>query len=156
MVFMDFSAQTASKPSRELPSGQSPAEELRRQRLLTLGLVALGILLLAGAVAAVIFLLQPGAPTETLRDIFIIVLALEFMLIGFALIILLVQLARLINLLQNELRPILESTTEAANTLRGTASFLSRSLVGPVLKVNSTIAAVRRAADLLSFGRRRN
>jgi hypothetical protein len=101
-------------------------------------------------------LLQNEAQTETLRDIFIIVLALEFMVIGLALVILLVQLAKLINLLQNEVRPILQSTSQAANTLRGTASFLSQNLVGPVMKVNSTIAAVRRAADMLNFGRRKD
>ncbi|MQC26542.1 MAG: hypothetical protein DWG76_03720 [Chloroflexi bacterium] len=117
-------------------------------------LVAFAVLLLAGLIYAVIFLLQPGAPTETLRDIFIIVLVLEFMIIGLALVILLVQLARLINLIQNEVRPILESTSRAADTLRGTAAFLSQNLVGPVMKVNSTMAAVRRAADMLNFRRK--
>jgi hypothetical protein len=110
-------------------------------------------LLFAGIVFSVWALLQPGAPTETLRDIFIIVLAVEFMVIGIALVILLVQLARLVNLLQNEVRPILDSANQAANTLRGTASFLSRNLVGPVMKANSVMAAVRRAADMFNFRR---
>jgi len=136
--------------------GETPSQSgasLRQQRLIVIGLVILGLVMLGSGVFAVIYLLQPGAPTETLRDVFIIVLALEFMVIGLALVILLVQLARLINLLQNEVRPILQSTSQAANTLRGTANFLSQNLVGPVLKVNSTIAAVRRAADMLNFGR---
>jgi hypothetical protein len=149
---MEYSSPSGEPEGRgyaELSSGQEAAE-LRRQRLLAGGFVLFAVLLLAGLVYAVIYLLQPGAPTETLRDIFIIVLAVEFMIIGVALVILLVQLARLVNLLQNEVRPILDSANQAANTLRGTAAFLSRNLVGPVMKVNSAIAAVRRAADFLN------
>lgn len=122
--------------------------------MLALGLLALVLLLIAGVVWAVIYLLQPGAPTETIRDIFIIALALEFMLVGLALVVLIVQLAKLANMLQNEVRPILDSASEAAHTLRGTAQFLSEKMVSPVLKVNSAIAAMRRAADMLNFGRK--
>ena len=46
------------------------------------------------------FLLQPGTPTDRIRDVFIIVVALESLVIGVALIVLAVQLASLINLLQ--------------------------------------------------------
>jgi hypothetical protein len=124
-------------------------------RGLMFGLGLLALLLVVGAVFAVVYLLQPGAPTETLRDILIILVAFEFMIIGLALVILIVQLARLVNLLQNEIGPILNSASEAADTLRGTARFLGDHLVGPVVKVNSTMAAIRRAADLLNFGRRK-
>ena len=130
------------------------ASDQRKQKLAIFVALVVGILILVGAGFIVSYLLQPEAPTETLRDIFIILLTFEFMLLGFALVILLIQLARLINLLQNEIQPILESTSEAANTLRGTASFLSQNLVGPVMKVNSTIAAFRRAAELLNFGKK--
>lgn len=149
----DFSAGNGQTQG-ELPN-QSPANQ-RQQRILIGVLIVVGIAILAGGIYAIGYLLQNEAQAETLRDIFIIVLALEFMVIGLALVILLVQLAKLINLLQNEVRPILQSTSQAANTLRGTASFLSQNLVGPVMKVNSTIAAVRRAADMLNFGRRKN
>ena len=99
----------------------------------------------------VIWLSQPGAPTETLRDIFIILVAFEFMIIGIALVVLVIQLARLVNLLNNEVRPILDSANEAANTMRGTARFLSDKLVNSVVKVNAGMAAARRALDLLKF-----
>ncbi|MCL5428463.1 MAG: hypothetical protein M1347_01500 [Chloroflexi bacterium] len=114
----------------------------------------LAILLLAGAVAAIIWLMQPGAPTETLRDVFIILVAFEFMIIGIALVILIIQLARLVNLLNNEVRPILDSASEAANTMRGTARFLSDKLVSPIVKVNAGAAAARRALELLRFWKR--
>ena len=130
-------------------------EDYRRQKIvIVLGGVVV-LLLLAGFITALVLLLKAGPPlTETLRDVFIILVAFEFMVVGLALVILVVQLAKLVNLLQNEVRPILESTTEAANTLRGTARFLSDNLVGPVMKVNSLAAALRRAADMLNLGRR--
>lgn len=109
------------------------------------------ILLLIGIIAAVIWLAQPGAPTETLRDIFIILVAFEFMVVGIALVVLVIQLARLVNLLNNEVRPILDSASEAANTMRGTARFLSDKLVNPVVKVNAGMAAARRMVELLKF-----
>ncbi|MEX1143423.1 MAG: hypothetical protein WEC16_01165 [Anaerolineales bacterium] len=120
-------------------------------RRLIVGLIVLGLVLLVSMGAAIVYLLQPGAPTENLRDVFIILLAFEFMVIGLAMILLLVQLARLINLLNNEVRPILESASEAANTLRGTSRFLSDKLVAPVVRVSAGIAGFRRALDLLKF-----
>lgn len=122
---------------------------------LVVGLGVLAVLFIGALVAAVYFLLQPGAPTETIRDIVIILVAFEFMIIGLALVILLFQLAQLLNLLQNEVRPIIDSASEAANTLRGTARFLSDNLVEPVVKVNAGLAAARRALDMLNFGRRK-
>jgi hypothetical protein len=139
----------------EAPKLDQSLQNQRGQRMAVFVFVLILVLLIVAGIFAVSYLLQPDAPTETLRDIFIILLTFEFMLLGFALVILLIQLARLINLLQNEIQPILESTSEAANTLRGTADFLSRNLVSPVLRVNSTIAAIRRAADMLNFGRRK-
>ena len=112
------------------------------------------VLLLVIVIAGVWYLSQPGAPTETVRDIFIILLGLEFMIIGIALVIMVIQLARLINMLNNEVRPILDSANEAANTMRGTARFLSDKLVAPVVKVNAGAAAVRRALDMLRFWKR--
>ncbi len=124
-------------------------------RNLIVGLIVLGVLLLAGLVAAVFYLMQPGAPTDSLRDLFIILVAFEFMVIGLALILLIIQLTRLVNLINNEVRPILNSASEAAETMRGTTRFLSDKLVQPVVKVNAGVAAFRRALELFGFWIRR-
>ncbi len=116
--------------------------------------LALVLALVAGAVASVLWMVRNPAQTETLRDVFIILMALESLVIGIALIVLIIQIARLTNLLQNEVGPILRSTQETVSTLRGTTRFLSDNLVRPVVKVNSTMAAVRRVLDLLLPGRR--
>ena len=72
-----------------------------------------------------------------------IVIAVESMVIGLVLIILVVQLAKLINLLQNEIKPILDSTNETVSTLRGTTEFLSNNLAEPVIKLNEYFAGLQ-------------
>ena len=121
----------------------------RRQRTIVITAVIFLVLLLAGIVAAVIGLLQPNTPTDKIRDIFIIFMALESLLIGAALIILIVQFASLINLLQNEVRPILDATNETVNHLRGTAEFLGENVVEPVIKLNGYLAGMQRMLELI-------
>jgi uncharacterized protein YoxC len=102
-------------------------------------------------VLSVALLLQDAATTTTIRDIFIIFMALESLVIGVALIILIIQLASLINLLQNEVKPILDATNETVNTLRGTTQFLSENLVEPVMKLNSYLAALQRLLEMVGL-----
>ena len=80
--------------------------------------------------------------------------AVESLVIGAALIILIVQVASLINLLQNEVRPILEATNETVNTLRGTTAFLSENVVEPVIKLNTYMAGLQRMLELIGMKRK--
>jgi hypothetical protein len=146
---------SASETSYPTSTAAPNQDSQRSQRLVIVALVVGGIIILAAMVAAIIYLASPGSPTERIRDIFIIFMALEFVVVGLALVILIVQLATLINLLQNEIRPILESTNETANTLRGTAVFLSENLTEPVIKLNEYAVALRRVVELLGLGRKR-
>ena len=130
-------------------------EELRRRQMAVAGLVVGVILLLALLVTVVIYLALPDTNTERIRDIMIIIMALEFMFLGIALMVLIVQLATLINLLQNEIIPIVESTNETANTLRGTTEFLSENLTEPVIKLNQYLAGLMRLTELIGLTRKR-
>ncbi len=112
------------------------------------------LILIAGVVLAVIAMVQNPATTENIRDIVIIFMAIESLLIGVALVVLIIQLARLTDLLVNEVKPILDSTNDTLGTIRGTTHFLSKNLVQPVVKMNSSFAALRRAGELLRFRRR--
>jgi len=116
-----------------------------------IGIVAGVIILLALLGWAIYALLQPDTPTDKIRDVFIIVVALQSLLIGVALIVLIVQLASLINLIQNEVRPILNATNETVNTLRGTAEFLGENMVEPVIKLNGYLAGLKRMLELLGI-----
>jgi hypothetical protein len=133
-----------------IPETRIEPEGNQKKALIWIVLVI--ILVLAGLAAGVIFLLGSDVSTTShIRDIFIIFMALESFIIGLALIILIVQLATLINLLQNEIKPILNSTSETVNTLRGTATFISDNLSEPVIKLNESVAVIRRLVDFLKI-----
>jgi len=118
-------------------------------RRTTVGLVIGAILLLVLLGLAIYILLQPATPTDKIRDVFIIVVALESLVIGVALVVMIVQLASLINLLRNEVRPILDATNETVNNLRGTAEFLGENVVEPVIKLNGYLAGLYRMLELM-------
>ncbi len=121
-------------------AGTSP-EQLRQQRMITIGIAVVALVFLAIIVLVTVFLLRQDVETTSkIADVFIIFMALESLMIGFVLIILIVQLARLINLLQNEIKPIVESTNETVSTLRGTTQFLSDNLSEPVIRLNEYFA----------------
>jgi hypothetical protein len=129
-----------------------PSNEARNRGIIV-GASLLIIVLIAGIVLAVIAMVNHPDQTETIRDIVIVFMAVESLLIGLTLILLIIQLARLTALLQNEIKPILDSTNDTVNTLRGTTQFLSRNLVDPVMKVNSTASAIRKALGLMKIDR---
>ena len=126
-------------------------EAERKQKTIIASVIAVVVLILAILGVAIYFLLQPGTPTDRIRDVIIIVVALESLVIGVALIVLIVQLASLINLLQNEIQPILKATTETVNTLRGTAEFLGENVVEPVIKLNGYLAGLKRMLELMGI-----
>jgi len=139
---------TPEIPESTILNDTAQQEAQGRQRTIIITAVVLLIVLVVGIVAAVIGLLQPNTPTEKIRDIFIIFMALESLLIGVALVVLIVQIASLINLLQNEVRPILDATNETVNHLRGTAEFLGENVVEPVIKLNGYLAGMQRMLEL--------
>jgi len=89
----------------------------------------------------------------TARDIAIIVLAVESIVIGVLLAILVIQVMKLVRMLREEVMPILRSTQDTVTTVRGTADFMSDHLVQPVVKASSYAAGARQAISVL-FGRR--
>jgi hypothetical protein len=126
-------------------------EQERKQKMMVASIIGGIALILALLSVAIYFLLQPTTPTDQIRDVFIIVVALESLIIGVALIVLIVQLASLINLLQNEVRPILLATNETVNTLRGTVEFLGEEVVEPVMKLSGYLAGLNRMLELMGI-----
>jgi ABC-type dipeptide/oligopeptide/nickel transport system permease component len=146
--------EVSNNPQIPVSADSTSKETTRRQKTILIVIIALAVLFLAGIIVAVWALLQPGTPTERIRDIFIILMAFESLVIGAALIILIVQVASLINLLQNEVRPILEATNETVHTLRGTTAFLSENVVAPVIKLNGYMAGLQRMLELIGMKRK--
>ena len=128
----------------------------RQQKTALILFSIIAVLFLAAVVTGIVYLSGKDAETTgRVRDIFIIVLALESLLIGAALVILVIQLAVLTNLIQNEVKPILTSAKETASTLRGTSQFISRRAVAPIISVTSALAGFRKLSDIIGFIRKK-
>jgi hypothetical protein len=146
--------------TENIPAIPTPEESaahraaLIKQRWIMAGILAGVVIVVAVMVWAIIALSSNPAAAANVRDIFIIFMALESLLIGAALVVLIIQLASLINLLQNEVKPILKSTNETVNTLRGTSAFLSENLEEPVIKLNSYLAGLKKLFDLFGVNRK--
>ena len=112
------------------------------------------VVLLLGLIIGLFFLAQAeGQVVSQVRDIFIILMALMMVVIGVALVVLIIQLANLTNLLQHEIKPILTSTTDTVNTLKGTVRFLSDNVSEPVIKLNESLASVKKLVDIFRLKR---
>ena len=111
-------------------------------------------LLLVGLIVGLFFLARAeGQVVSQVRDIFIILMALMMFVIGVALVVLIIQLANLTNLLQHEIKPILTSTTDTVNTLKGTVRFLSDNVSEPVIKLNESLASIKKLVDIFRLKR---
>jgi uncharacterized membrane protein YidH (DUF202 family) len=131
-----------------------PVSNAADKKRITIIAIIVAIVVIALLVLGTIYLVNPdhSSQTEQIRDVFIIFMALESLIIGVALVVLIIQLSTLINLLQNEIRPIIDSTSETVNTLKGTAKFVSDNLSEPVIKINQLSAMIK---QLFSFRRKK-
>ena len=84
------------------------------------------------------------------RDLAIILLAIESLIIGVVLIVLIWEVRNLTKFLREEIKPILESADETVRTVRGTTTFVSKTVVNPVVQVSSIAAGVLQALRILS------
>jgi hypothetical protein len=112
-----------------------------------IAIIAIAVLFVVVALVVVLaFLLAQGDLTNTasviqiIRDVFLIFLSLQGVMIILALTILIAQIARLINLLQNEVQPILKNTQETVKTATGTVRFVSENVTSPLVKVSGFLA----------------
>ena len=149
-------------PPTQAPGGipSAPPEPVvdpviaRRQKMIVTALIVGGIIFIALIILIVFLLLQPGVPTEAIKNVFIIFLAVEMLIVGIAVVVLAVQVATLVNLLQNEVRPMLNSTNDTINNLRGTTEFLSENLVEPVIQLNGYLASLKRMLELMGLNKK--
>ncbi len=142
-------AITSQPTDQDVKVDVSEADSINKRYIIVFIIILVAILALI-VVASIFLLKSENAPlTEQLRDVFIIFMALELLIIGIALVVLIVQLSSLINLLQNEVRPIINSTNETVNTIKGTARFVSDNLAEPVIKINQLLAMIKQLINPL-------
>lgn len=138
----------AAAPPVPSESGPDPLLSKGQIALIVLGTIIVFVLL----TALIIFLAATfPAEIEAIRDIFIIIFAASACSSVVVLIMLLYAVIRLINMLEYEIKPILEKTNETVTMVQGTTTFVGSNVVRPAITVRSYVAGVRRSLRVL-FG----
>lgn len=88
--------------------------------------------------------------SATVRDIAIIIVAVQSIVIGILLAVLIWQIWRLVSMLQTEVKPMLDDAKATVNTAQGTVNFLSDNLAEPVIRTSGTVMRWRRTASALT------
>ncbi len=120
----------------------------RRMMLIGIGIAIIAVLVLLGFAA----MIAAGVIGEV-RDIVIIVLAVESLIIGGVTLFLLYQMIMLLTLIRDELIPLIQSAQETVNSARGTTVYVSRKIIVPSAKAATTAARLQTMARVLFKGK---
>jgi len=134
--------------SLEAPQPSIQPPQLEQEKLVptkyVVGGVVIVTILTVLFIATIVFLANNYAPTiEALRDIFVIILSLVSCLFGIIIVILTVMVVRLVNMIEFEIKPVLERTNETMMMVRGTTTFMSENIVKPATTASGYAAAIR-------------
>lgn len=86
----------------------------------------------------------------TVRDVAIIFLALESIIIGIILLVLIWEVRNLAKMLRDDVKPILQSVDETTRTVRGTTTFVSNNFVTPLVRVSSFTSGIVEAIRIVA------
>jgi hypothetical protein len=137
-----MATSAATPPALPAPEEKTTGTNLRRVVMIGAGAL-IGVILLVfllGIILAATNNETVATVVQVVRDIVIILLALEGILIILALAILILQVARLINLLQTEVKPVLDNAQETMKTAQGTIEFVSTNVAEPIIKASGFFA----------------
>ncbi|HLU12060.1 MAG TPA: hypothetical protein VK003_20460 [Oceanobacillus sp.] len=111
-------------------------------------IIGAGVLIGAILLLFVIAILLASAGNEwavavqVVRDMVITVLALTGALVIVAFAILIIQIARLVSLLQAEIKPVLENAQDTMRTAQVTIQFVSDNVAEPIIKASGFVSGV--------------
>lgn len=137
--------QTSATPAPVSAQGAKKPSRWTIQRIVVASAAVLGGIIILIFVIGLLFALfsdvQATAPRiQIIRDTLVTVITLEFLLIIGAVAIVILQVARLVLMLQTEVKPVLENTKDAVNSARGTVEFVGNNVTEPVVRVGSFLA----------------
>jgi hypothetical protein len=136
--------------NEQQPIAMTEAERQMRRRMLLIGI---GIAVIAVLVLLSFALMIAAGVIDEVRDIVIILLAIESLVIGGVTLFLLYQMIMLVTLLREELIPLIQSAQETVNSARGTTVYVSRKIVVPTAKAATTVARLQAMARVLFRGK---
>ncbi len=79
---------------------------------------------------------------QYIRNLFMIVIGLEGMLIIGSIAVLIVQITRLFNMLKRDVQPVLTTAQETVNTAKGTVEFVGDNTVRPIIRASAFMSGV--------------
>jgi len=139
-----------AEPKSEVKSPEDKAPmDPRAKKMIGIAIIAVVVIGLA-LLGAGYFLYWRPDMTIFLRDIAVIILAFETLVVIFFLLVMTVLLISVILTLEREIKPVLNATSETIYTVRGTTTFVSDTVVSPIMTVASIVGAVKGAAQAIA------
>ena len=136
--------------SEEKPVVTTETERHMRRRT---RLIALGIGIIVVVIVAAFIVMIAAGVTGEVRDIIIILLAVESLTIGGATLFLLYQIFMLVRLIREELIPLIHTAQDTVNSARGTTVYVSRKIVAPSMRATTTLVRLQTMARVLFRGK---
>jgi len=130
------------EPTESRSTPLTPEEKAAKRTQMYIIGGAVGFLALL--IAAIVLMASFPAATVVVRDIAIVFVAVATFLIGLAMILLIFQLQVLIQVLRDEVQPLLRSVNDTVSTVRGTTEFVSHNMVSPIIKAAGFTAGFQR------------
>ena len=79
---------------------------------------------------------------QYIRNLFMIVLAFEGILIIGAIAVLIVQVTRLINMLKRDVKPVLTTAQETVQSAKGTVDFVGDNAIRPIIRTSAFMSGL--------------
>lgn len=105
------------------------------------------VILITALITIMIF--ANSETVEKVKNIAIVVSATSALILIGSIFVLIYQLSALTGLLRTEIRPILNTTKETVQNVKGTVAFMNDKFVSPAISVGSKVAGIRKIGSLL-------
>lgn len=133
----------SSSPTPEDSGSASSASIYLIIKLSAAVIILLILALLAFALVAALTAAETWAPfLQIFRDVLIIIVVVESVLIVTAFAILILQVAGFMIMLKTEIKPILDNARETTRLTKATAQFVSQNSVDPLIQIKSFITGL--------------
>ena len=131
---------------KDVETTVTKADSKSKRKMTWIGVIAAAIVLVI--IAGFVLMINAGV-TGTVRDVIIIILTLELLIVGMLMLVLVVQVIGLIRMLREEIKPLLQSAQDTLEATRGTTAFLSKKVITPTINAVGTVAGVRRVIEFV-------
>lgn len=131
---------------KDVETTVTSADRKSKRTLTWIGVIAAVVVLVI--IIGFVLMIQAGV-TGTVRDVIIIILALESLIVGTLMVVLVIQVIALVKMMREEIKPLLESAQDTLESARGTTTFVSKKVITPAISIASTAAGIKRVAEFL-------